>query len=231
MLDVWRIRAFSGVPRACEAQPLRWVVPDDLPTYVFPEANKPIITAIRLPEYYAILDGNSMDILQFNLEQILSRGFKMIQIRTKSLSAVGIEEVLSFASPRCNAARARLLLNSDVQNAFQMDIEGIHLTSKDLMVRKRRPRGYALVAASCHNVDELLHAQKMNVDFVVLAPVMPTSTHPGTRHMGWTNFSEMVARVNIPVYALGGMCLHDVNNACVFGGQGVAGISMFIQTS
>jgi 8-oxo-dGTP diphosphatase len=227
LLDVWIIQAFSGVPKACEGQPLQWVLADDLAMYAFPEANLPIITAVRLPAYYAILDGNNMDVLQISLEQILDKGIKLVQLRAKSLSAVDIERFLLFAIPRCNTAGARLLLNSALQNAYKVEIEGIHLTSKDLMGRNSRPFGYAWVGASCHTDEELLHAQKTGVDFAVLAPVMSTSTHPGAPHLGWARFSAMVSRVNIPVYALGGMCLNDASNACANGGQGVAGISMF----
>lgn len=231
LLDVWLIHAYSGSPKPCEGQPLSWVLPSNLPDYTFPEANLPIITATRLPEYYAILDGNNMAKLQINLEQIIGRGIKLIQIRVKSFSVAQVKELLAFAIPRCHSGGARLMLNSAVQHALQMDIEGIHLTSRDLMNMECRPNGYDWVAASCHNAEELFHAQKIGLDFVVLTPVMPTVTHPGQKHLGWARFSALVSDANIPVYALGGMCFDDLSNACASGAQGLAGIGMFIQTN
>jgi 8-oxo-dGTP diphosphatase len=64
---------------------------------------------------------------------------------------------------------------------------------------------------------ELHHAQNIGVDFVVLAPVMPTATHPGSATLGWEKFEELVAQINMPVYALGCMTVEDLTAACQAG--------------
>lgn len=46
LLDVWSVSDFSGVPYGREQQPIRWVAPEALVEYEFPEANQPIIRAI-----------------------------------------------------------------------------------------------------------------------------------------------------------------------------------------
>lgn len=46
LLDVWSVSDFSGVPYGREQQPIRWVAPEALVEYDFPEANQPIIRAI-----------------------------------------------------------------------------------------------------------------------------------------------------------------------------------------
>lgn len=46
LLDVWSVSDFSGVPYGREQQPIRWVAPEALGQYDFPEANQPIIQAI-----------------------------------------------------------------------------------------------------------------------------------------------------------------------------------------
>lgn len=46
LLDVWSVSDFSGVPYGREQQPIRWVAPEALVEYEFPEANQPIIWAI-----------------------------------------------------------------------------------------------------------------------------------------------------------------------------------------
>lgn len=48
-----------GEPAGMEGQALRWVAPEDLTTLQFPAANIPIITAVQLPDYYAILDSET----------------------------------------------------------------------------------------------------------------------------------------------------------------------------
>ena len=85
------------------------------------------------------------------------------------------------------------------------------------------------MSASCHNLKELKHAQRIGIDFVVLAPVLPTQTHPDTQFMGWTQFAELVSQVNIPVYALGGLSETDLDQAQASGAQGIAAIRAFLK--
>ncbi|WP_156303102.1 8-oxo-dGTP diphosphatase MutT, partial [Methylogaea oryzae] len=55
LLDVWRVDAFDGAPHGRENQPVAWVSPDELGNYAFPDGNRPIVAAVRLPDRYAIL--------------------------------------------------------------------------------------------------------------------------------------------------------------------------------
>jgi len=48
LLDVWRVTAFIGQAYGREQQPIRWVAPEALADYRFPEANLPILKAISL---------------------------------------------------------------------------------------------------------------------------------------------------------------------------------------
>lgn len=45
-LDVWLVTAHSGLAHGREGQQIAWVKIDDLDAYAFPEANKPIVTAL-----------------------------------------------------------------------------------------------------------------------------------------------------------------------------------------
>lgn len=46
-LDIWWVTAFEGEPSGREGQPVKWVSVLSLRDYEFPEANKPIISAIE----------------------------------------------------------------------------------------------------------------------------------------------------------------------------------------
>ncbi len=227
-LDVRSVEAFSGVVRACEGQPIQWVRPDRLHRFSFPAANKPIITAARLPHYYAILEGDSFDMLKTNLQLILAKGVQLVQLRAKSLPGSAVDAFLSYACPICKKNGVKLLLNSATRKSFNFQVDGVHLTSHDLISTQSRPANTTWVSASCHNLEELRHAEKIEVDFAVLAPVMPTQTHPGARVLGWDRFARLVSQVNLPVYALGGMSSNDVSASLRYGAQGVAGIRTFI---
>jgi 8-oxo-dGTP diphosphatase len=127
-------------------------------------------------------------------------------------------------------------MNSAVKNVEACAVDGIHLTSRHLMSATRRPaflcktseQAHYWVAASCHNLQELQHAQTIGVDFVVLAPVLATKTHPETEPLGWEQFTKLVSQVNLPVYALGGLSESGLDRARQTGAQGVAAIRAFL---
>ena len=235
-LNVFLVEHFSGDAKSCEGQPFKWVNPAELANHAFPAANQPIITAAQLPPYYAILDDADESLLLINLQKILIRGIKLIQLRLKTLPTETIENFIEQAYPLCKQQGASLLINSAVKNAEDFAVDGIHLTSRHLMSITKRPafpRGTSeqahWVAASCHNLQELQHAQTIGVDFVVLAPVLATKTHPETEPLGWEQFAKLVSKTNLPVYALGGLSESSLDMARQAGGQGVAAIRAFLE--
>ncbi len=229
LLDVWTVSDFSGQAKGCEGQEIKWVRYNELSDYVFPDANIPIITATKLPAEYAILNAdNEADCLK-NLELILANDIKLIQARIKLLPPIEVIRFIELAMPLCQQHGAQLLINSAVQTANQLKVDGLHLTSTDLMALASRPVGYSWVAASCHNQQQLKHAEKIGLDFVVLAPVLATQTHPDVEPLGWDAFKVLVRDVNLPVFALGGMQNKYQQTAQLAGAQGIAGITCFLQ--
>ena len=105
---------------------------------------------------------------------------------------------------------------------------GWHLTSRqlrELPLQRRRPlENGALLAASCHDAEELALAAALGVDFVTLSPVQPTASHPDAAPLGWTRARELIDSVNMPVYLLGGLSANELEQAFEVGAQGIAGI-------
>jgi len=228
LLDVWQIDDFSGVAYGKEGQKIKWSSINTLSEHDFPAANKTIIRAIRLPPYYAILDDNDEVALLTKLKKILNKSIKLIQLRLKNSTPQQIEQFLFQAMPLCKQHEVQLLINSGVSNAQQFKINGYHLTSSDLMALKQRPLVKGWLAASCHNCSQLQQAEKIGVDFAVLAPILPTKTHPNAKVLGWQLMAKLIEEVNIPIFALGGLTRSDIEKVQHLGGQGIAGIRTFL---
>lgn len=227
LLDVWQVKRFSGLASALEGQAMQWVTPQQLSEFDFPAANLPIITASRLPDCYAILEGHTTQQVLEHLDKIIRNQVSLLQLRIKSLPHAEIETVYRAVWAKCRQHSIRLLINSDLPLSHAK-ADGIHLSSRALLARQTRPKAYEWVAASCHNLPELKHAENIGVDFVVLAPILPTSTHPDAMSLGWKNMTALIEQVNLPVFALGGLNMQDVNQILHAGGQGIAGISAFL---
>ncbi|MCP3661188.1 MAG: Nudix family hydrolase [Gammaproteobacteria bacterium] len=227
LLDVHRISAWSGLPEGLEGQPLAWVSLDDISHYPLPEADRPIVSALSLPDQYLITGGDPCHREQFlaRLERSLEPQIKLVQLRTPDLPEGEYLELAASCVALCHRHNARLLLNADPDRVDQVGADGVHLNSFRLQSLGRRPleRG-KLVAASCHNQSELEKAAALALDFALLSPVLPTASHPEAVPLGWPSFQQLVSEVNFPVYALGGMSPKTLAQARENGGQGIAAI-------
>lgn len=226
-LHVFRVERFSGTPRGLLGQPLRWVEPDRLREQDFPAANHPIITAARLPDRYAIIElaDRSLGELERRLRGCRERNLRLVRLRGAGLPADVYEQWASRLVPVARALGIAPLLSGDPALVERTGAAGLHLNTAELMALGRRPLGRSCwVAASCHSAAELQQAERVGVDFAVLGPVLPTATHPERRPLGWAAFRAMAEPARIPLYALGGMRLSDIDTAKQHGAQGIAAI-------
>lgn len=226
LLDVWRVTSFSGEAHGREGQPVHWVKPEDLRNFEFPAANKPIVTAARLPARYWItpepVDAGTL--LQ-QLERVLASGVRLVQLRAKTLNEVDLSALARSFAERCREHGARWLVNGSPALAQTLGADGVHLSAASLMGLKARPTGLDWLAASCHNAVELAQAQALACDFVTLSPVLATTSHPSAQPLAWQRFAELVTSAAMPIYALGGLSSAELEQAWACGAQGIAGIT------
>jgi 8-oxo-dGTP diphosphatase len=228
LLDVWRVTAFAGHPHGREGQPMAWVHREALVSREFPAANRPIISAVRLPSLYLITPEPGRDIERFlgRLEDSLAGGVRLVQLRAKQLDVTRFNALATAAQTLCHQHGARLLLNTSLEWASALHADGVHLPARRLLQLNERPvNSEQWVAASCHNPQELQHACRLGLDFAVLSPVLPTTSHPTAASLGWPAFQRLVEEATLPVFALGGMQLHHLETAWRHGAQGIAAMS------
>jgi len=227
LLDVHRVAAFSGNPRGREGQPIAWTLPDEMDPDVFPAADRPVISALRLPELYLItgedpcVSGRFLD----RLSGALAQGVRLVQLRAHTLGDADYAGLTAGAFRLCEHHGARLVLNRDPLSVRNLPCHGLHLTAKRLAELTQRPLDSRhLVGASCHSAQDLSRAALLRLDYALLSPVQPTASHPDTRPIGWKRFASIVERAKLPVYALGGLGPDDLENAYIQGAQGIAAI-------
>jgi 8-oxo-dGTP diphosphatase len=234
LLDVWKVTCWQGQPCGREGQPVLWVDIEKLSGLKFPVADETIIKSIQLPSLYIISPGPSTELAGYlsSLEECLKAGTRFLQLRCREEMLSQYPDLVTRVLELCNDRRAVLLLNSSPSTAISYHAHGVHLSSSRLLQLNDRPLGRNYwVSASCHNQHELVHACNIGVDFVVLSPVLPTSSHPGTTTLGWDNFSRLCDLSTVPVYALGGMRPEYMGKAWHCGAQGLAMLSSIWSSS
>lgn len=223
LLHFFFVTAWQGEVSPLEGQTLAWQSPHHLDVSPILPANAPIMQALAHPDVYAITNMAEMGQVSFlqALAQALDQGLQLVQVREKQLSHDALvaftHEVLTLCAPY----QAKVMLNGDVKKASEWGVHGVHLNSQLLMQLAQKPTGL-IVAASCHDKHQLLHAEQLGIDLVVLSPVLATPSHPEATLLGWFNFKEMISNYSIPTYALGGMLPQHLSMAQSCGARGIA---------
>lgn len=228
LLDVWQVSAHSGIVLARESQPLAWAEIDDLARLPMPAADRPVITALRLPDRYLVtppLQPDETDTVVRGIERACRKGVRLIQLRLPGWPSDRLARVARSARNLCRDYGAQLLLNADWKLSAVLGLDGVHLPAAIAAMLTQRPLpADRWVGVSCHDAAELAQAARIGADFVTLGPVFPTASHEGAATLGWEGFADLAATTALPVYALGGMEIDDVDAAQVSGAQGVAAI-------
>ena len=182
-----------------------------------------MINFTDLPKFYFITDLAPAEQFALKLRRILVNGGRLIQLRLPGLNDSEYCAYAQLALELCHEFSAQLMLNCAPDLALRIGT-GVHLSAARLATITARP-ALPWVAASCHNQNEIAHAQNLGVDFAVLSPVLMTKSHPDAQPLGWNRFGELVAATKIPIYALGGMTLNDCAIARSYGAHGIALLS------
>ncbi|HEY2630115.1 MAG TPA: Nudix family hydrolase [Usitatibacter sp.] len=223
-LHFFRVTAWDGEPRPLEDQAIRWQrvgAPDVSPML---PANAPVLASLALPSVMIVSRAHETGVDRWiaSLAERVVDEKVLVQIREKDANAQQVQHILSRALAHVEPLGSRVVVNSASGHFPQCD--GVHLTSKDLMRLTARPAG-TLVGASCHDERELDQAARIGVDYAVVGPVRPTTSHPDATPLGWERFAALAANRAMPVYAIGGLTRGDLAEARRHGAHGVALLS------
>ncbi len=225
-LDVRRIARWRGDMKGLDGQALAWVPPHRLATYAMPDADRPVVAALRDADRYLITPEPGDDDAAWlaALRRSLDAGVRRVQLRAQAVESQRWRRLVERAIELCNGFDADVFLNRDIDLARSLGV-GLHLRAAQVMMLEERPLASShTIIASCHAVEELQRAQSLGCDAAVLGPVFETASHPGQPGIGWSAFAAMRERVAIPMYALGGMRPTHLTEARAHGAQGIAAI-------
>ncbi|MBR0567830.1 Nudix family hydrolase [Azoarcus sp. L1K30] len=204
---------------------LAWVRPGGVDRGPMLPANGPILKALSLPRRMGITCAATMgvDAQLSALDRALDQGLRLVQVREAGLAQDARQAFAAAVVARARAAGALVLINDDEVLADAVGADGVHLSSRRLMMTEQRP-DRPWVGASCHTRSELEHAAALGLDYALLGPVKATASHPEQAPLGWEAFSALSAGLPLPVLALGGMGDADMREARSAGAHGFAAI-------
>jgi 8-oxo-dGTP diphosphatase len=164
MLEAWQVTSYEGEPRALDSQALAWARPDELPWHDLLEANRAIVTALRLPRLARVVT---------NLAELASfRGVTPQTLLwygpTTGEAAISLDSVVNARS----GGHRVLVLGNDidsVRDAALAGCDGAVLTSRSQNLHVDRD-GPFLIGVLCEDAEAAREAVEEGAHFLVVAP-------------------------------------------------------------
>jgi 8-oxo-dGTP diphosphatase len=231
ILDAYLVDEYSGNVSGHEGQEVNWKKIEVLKDGEFPAANVGVIRALQLPKIFPVTPNYSEDSENFlsNFEKVVSNeSTHIIQLRSHDLNVADYLGLARRCAELCRKHSVKLILNRCVEVQDKSQAAGLHLTSDVLLNTNERPLSKQyLVGASCHNLTEVEHANKLQLDYIFVGPVIEKNHSDNSMRLGWDGFVALSINSVIPVYAIGGLNDSDLDTCINHGGQGIAAIRQF----
>jgi len=183
--------------------------------------------------------------LLYRIERLAAAGVDWIQLREKDLSGKSCATLTSRALRRVlkqaglGRPSTRLFVNDRLDVAIAEQAGGVHLGENSLPVEQAirlvqasgatRPRpGDFLVGVSTHSLEAARSAASGGADHIFFGPVFATPSKSAYgAPQGLKRLAEVCASVTIPVLAIGGITLQNVDACFSAGASGIAAIRLF----
>jgi thiamine-phosphate pyrophosphorylase len=167
------------------------------------------------------------------LEQALDAGIKAIQLREKDLADRDLFFLAEKASKLCQSYGSALFVNERIDIALAVNAAGVQLGNSSVPIGLARQLlgTQKMIGLSTHSLEEAFEAQQQGADFVLFGPVYftPSKATYGPPQ-GLNKLKEIVEKISLPVYAIGGIKLANVLDLRRIGVSGVALISAIMSS-
>jgi len=168
------------------------------------------------------------------LERALDGGVKGIQLREKDLGGRELFDLAEKVKALCVDRQASLFINDRVDVALAVDADGIHLGGASIPIEAARALvgTEKLIGVSTHSMREAEEAERAGANFLLFGPIYFTSSKADYGEpQGLAPLKEVVEKISIPVYAIGGIKVENIGDVKEAGVRGIALISAIMSSA
>lgn len=186
---------------------------------------------VNLPHIYLITDRHQvrkgLSLLE-TVEELLSAGVRIVQLREKDLSAKELFPLAMEMRKLTNKYNCQLIVNDRIDIAQGIEADGVHLGNHSLPVTIARQilGKEKLIGVSTHSQAEIDTAYQQGADFITYSPIYftPSKARMG-KPVGVKSLRNVCQTCPLPVYALGGIKIENCRETIDAGAHGIALIS------
>ena len=156
---------------------------------------------------------------------LIEGGASTIQYRDKHAAPAVQLKTAARMQEMCAAANVAMIINDTPALANKIDALGVHVGQSDASIANARAilGPSRIVGASAGSIDEAVAAEQAGANYIGFGHIFPTgSKQKSTQPVGLTALAEACAAVSIPVIAIGGISMDNVQRILDSGAWGVA---------
>ena len=164
------------------------------------------------------------------IKEISKSNLKYLILREKDLEYKELLIMAKNVQSILKDSNIKLIINSNVEVAEEVNAYGIQLSFKDFCENKGKNFN-GIKGVSVHSLSEAIEAEKRGANYIIYGHVFNTDCKKGLKPRGLIEFKEICNKVNIPVYAIGGINKENYKSVLEIGADGVAVKSSLMKNS
>jgi thiamine-phosphate pyrophosphorylase len=177
-----------------------------------------------------ISQGETTEAQMVNIKNALNAGCDWIQLRFKDKDELSNNYFAEKVKLQCDRYYAGLIVNDFADIAKRVDADGVHVGLGDQSVNEVRAiiGLEKLIGGTANTMEHVLQRFGERCDYVGLGPYRFTETKQGLSPiLGLEGYQKITDKLNemgasIPIYAIGGIVLEDIEELMKSGIHGVA---------
>ncbi|MDA6071192.1 thiamine phosphate synthase [Flavobacterium sp. AC] len=177
-----------------------------------------------------ISQGKTIEEQLYNIHQALDAGCDWMQMRFKDQTAKDTFALAEAVKFLCDEYLANFIVNDNLYLAQQIAADGVHLGLSDMKIDEARAilGNTKIIGATANTFEDIENHVKNGCDYIGLGPFRFTNTKEKLSPiLGLSGYHEILQRlitnkIQIPVYAIGGITLEDINPLMETGIHGIA---------
>jgi thiamine-phosphate pyrophosphorylase len=160
-------------------------------------------------------------------EKVIAAGVKVIQLRDKNLSKPELIPVARQLQQICSAHGVLFVMNDYLDVALASGADGLHVGQEDLPVeyaRRLLPID-KIIGCSVDTLEQARAAASAGADYIAAGSIFPTSSKEDIRVVGTERLREIKGQIKLPLVAIGGISLANIDEVMAAGADSAAVIS------
>ncbi len=175
---------------------------------------------------YAITNFNFSDneiSITDKITKGINGGVTCIQLREKNLPHKQFLKRALLIRKICKKRNIIFIINDNVKIAIESNADGVHIGQNDLSIfEARKLIGNKILGVSVQTVNQAIEAEKCGADYLGVGAIFPTQTKQDVSIVTINTLKKISQNVSIPVVAIGGLNLKNIEKLNQSGINGIA---------